>query len=430
MDNTKPLTIPWSIIKKILFRFAFLFFVLYIFFNPNGVFPYFGVAFEYYITTFHKLIPWIGKHILHLSYDIYTFTNGSGDTTYDYAVLLFLTGMAVLGCLVWTIIDRRRKSYNALYYWLTVIVRYYLAFTMLNYGFGKIFKLQFPFPGPNVLLEAYGNSSPMRLAWAFFGYSEGYNYFTGFCEIISGALLLFRRTTRLGAIFSLAVAGNIMAVNYSFDVCVKLLSTIMVIMAIFLIMQDRKRQIDFFFRNRQTVPENMFVPRFRKKWGNISMVVFKYVILAFVLGAFIYGASSALKKYGENAVKPPLYGIYNVQTFIRNKDTLPPLITDTTRWRRLVVSSPGYCSIKLMNDSSKFYSFEPDTVTRKILVYDVSNMSKKSYLGYAFIGADSLLLNGKFFDDSVNITMKKYDLDNFLLKNRGFHFINERPFNR
>lgn len=148
---------------KVAIRFFFLFFVLYIFFNPNGVFPGIDTLFGIYIEPFHKLIPWIGKHILHLSYDITVFTNGSGDTTYDYVVIFLIFFLSVAGCLIWSVLDRRRASYNQLYYWLTVLIRYYAAFTMLTYGFVKVFKLQFPSPSLNRLILPYGDSSSMSI---------------------------------------------------------------------------------------------------------------------------------------------------------------------------------------------------------------------------------------------------------------------------
>lgn len=430
MEQVISASMPWSFIKKILLRFGFLFFVLYIFFNPNGVLPYFDKVYGIYIVPFHNLIRWIGKHVLHLSYDVIHPFTGSGDTTYDYLILLLLTSLSIFGCIIWTLIDHRRKSYNTLYYWLTTIVRYYVAFTMFSYGFYKIFKLQFPFPSPIGLLEPYGNSSPMHLAWSFFGYSTGYNYFTGTAEVLCGLLLVFRRTTRLGAVLSLVVAGNIMAVNYSFDVCVKLISTALVIMSLFLMLQDWKRLANFFILNRYTEPERMHVPQFRKKWISNSIAAFKYILIVFVLYQGISSTVSDLSKYGDKAPKQPLYGIYNVQTFVRNNDTLPPLTTDTSRWQKLVVSNYGRTAIQLMNDSMKAYVFKPDTLTSKIEFYSRTDTSKKSHMVYSFIGNDGLLLKGKLLDDSVIITLKKYDMNNFLLINRGFHFINETPFNK
>ena len=421
---------PWSFTQKIAFRFFFALFLLYIFFNPNGVLPYSDYVFDFYIPLFHKLMVWIAKNILHLSYPLTVFTNGSGDTTYDYVVVFFIAIAAVAASLVWSLADRKTKSYNKLYYWLCVIIRYYVAITMFSYGFVKIFKLQFPFFSPDRLLEPYGNSSPMGLAWSFLGFSKGYNYVMGSAEILSGALLLFRRTTTFGALVTLVVAGNVMAINYCFDVPVKLLSTALVVMALFLLAKDIHRLINFFFLNKPVSAANIAAPIFKKKWQNIVTVIVKYGLILYVLFTNFQQASSAMKQYGDAAPRPPLYGIYNVETFIRNKDTVASLATDTVRWKQLIVSYPQYAFTKMMNDSIKGFAFRPDTVTRKIEMFSYTDTTKKSNFLYSFPAKDILLLSGKLDDDSVIIEMRKYDLNNFRLVNRGFHWVNEYPFNR
>ncbi len=381
MENTP--AIPWGFTQKLVFRFFLILFLLYIFFNPNGVLPYSDYIFNFYIPPFHKLMLWIAKNILHLSYPVTVFTNGSGDTTYDYVVIFFITAVAVTASVVWSILDKRITTYNKLFYWLCVIVRYYVAITMFAYGFVKVFKLQFPFFSPDRLLEPYGNSSPMGLAWNFLGFSRGYNYVTGGAEILSGTLLLFRRTATLGAIVTLVVAGNVMAINYCFDVPVKLLSTALVLMALFLLAKDIHRLINFFFLNKPTPAANIAPPVFRKKWQNITMAIVKYGLILYVMIINIQQALSAMKQYGDAAPRSPLYGIYNVETFIRNKDTAASLATDTVRW-----------------------------------------------IVYSFLQKDVLLLSGKLYNDSVMIEMKKYDLNNFRLISQGFRWVNEYPFNR
>jgi hypothetical protein len=72
----------------------------------------------------------------------------------------------------------------------------------------------------------------MGLAWAFLGFSKGYILFMGLAEICAG-LLLFRRTMTFGAIITLMTAMNVMAVNYFYDVPVKILSTHLVLMTLF-----------------------------------------------------------------------------------------------------------------------------------------------------------------------------------------------------
>jgi len=430
MTTTTAEPVYWSAGRKIALRFFLLFFVLYVLLNPNGVLPYIDVAYSAYIPPFQKLIVWLAAHVLHLSKPVTTFTNGSGDTTYDYLALLFAGVVSIIGAIIWSIADRKARNYNNLFYWLTVIVRYYVAITMVTYGCVKIIKLQFPAPSPDRLLEPFGNASPMGLAWTYMGYSTGFNYFTGIAELSCGLLLFFRRTATLGAIVGLVVAGNIMAINYAFDVPVKLLSTMLVVMCIYLLSKDAIRLINFFFLNKPAQPANLGRHLFKKRWKNVTLTTLKYLLLAYTLILTFYGDIRAMSQYGDAAKKPPLYGIYNVQSFVRNKDTIAPLKTDTTRWDKLTISYSGAARLIMMNDSSKRYNFVLDTAKHTIVMNTYADTVNKAYYTYSQPKKDVLLLKGKFKNDSLSISLKKYDLNNFLLLRRGFHWVNEYPFNR
>ena len=428
MENA--LIAEWTLSKKLIFRFFFIYFLLYIFFNPNGVLPYVDDFYGWYIEPFHTVAVWIGAHILHLKQPITAFTNGSGDTTYDNVIILLMMFLSIVGMIVWSFIDKNRVSYNKLLYWLMVVIRYYVAITMLSYGFYKVIKLQFPFPSFGRLIEPYGNSSPMGLAWSFMGYSTGYNYFTGIAELSCGFLLLFRKTSALGAVVTLVVAGNIMAINYCFDVPVKLLSTALVLMSLFLILKDVKRFSNFFFFNKQAEPANLTPHRFKAKWKNITLSSIKYILIAYTVIFDLYGAIDAEKKYGGKARKPPLYGLYDVKTFIKNKDTLKPLTTDTFRWSKLAVSNEGNVLIKFMTDSTGYFAFKVDSVKKKIVMHTYADTVHKYLLSYDSPKKDSLVIRGAYKKDSIIVGLRKMDVNKFLLVRRGFHWVNEYPFNR
>jgi hypothetical protein len=419
-------------LKTLTFRFFCLFFPLYAFFEFNGVLPFTDALSDWWTQPFHRLIPWLAQPFLHTPVTV--FTNGSGDTTYDYLVIGFLFLLSLIGCTIWSILDRHRHSYPALQYWLTAFVRYYLAFTMLNYGMVKVIKLQFPFPGIGRLLEPYGNSSPMGLAWTFMGYSRGYNYFAGFAEVIAGLLLLFRRTTTFGALVALAVSANIMAMNYCFDIPVKLLSTIMVMMSLYLLSENAGQLFNAFFRNKEarfTHPQP-FVPK-KRTWF-LTIRIFKCLLIAYTLFGLIYSDIGAMKQYGDMAPTTTLQGVYNIKTFIRNKDTLAPLQTDTLRWKQLVLDgSPtyGYASIRSMNDSAKgYFSFKPDTIQHTITLTAYADSTNKYTFHYRLPKKDSMILLGAWKKDSLEIHLKLADWKNLLLVRRGFHWINEYPLNR
>ena len=420
----------WSPAQKIAFRFFALLFVLYIFFNPNGVLPYTDTLSGYYLIPFHWLVPWIGKHILHLAKPITVFTNGSGDTTYDYVTVLLLASVAALGTIVWSVTGRNTKNYNKLFYWLAVVIRYYAGITMVAYGSFKVIKLQFPSPSLGRLQEPLGDMSPMGLAWTYLGYSTGFNYFAGIAELAAGVLLFFRKTTTLGAILLLVVAGNIMAINYCFDVPVKLLATTLVAMSLFLLVRDTQRLLNFFFRNLDAPPSNLTPHRFKASWKNITLTVIKYVLIIYTIGGTFFGAIQSAAQYGEGAKKPPLYGIYKVESFILNKETLPPLTTDTVRWAKMTVSYAEGVQIKMMNDSVKFFAFKPDTVKHKITAYTYADTVHKFNLTYTVQKPDIIFLNGKWKKDSVDVKLRRLDPNKFKLVSRGFHWVNEYPLNR
>src|SRR5882762_4283274 len=101
----------WTSDKKILFRFFFLFFLLFIITENNGAYPFWEIIFHYPQEWLHHFIPWVGKNILHLSYDITVFTNGSGDTTYDWLIVLVTFIIALAGTTIWSLLDRNQGNY-------------------------------------------------------------------------------------------------------------------------------------------------------------------------------------------------------------------------------------------------------------------------------------------------------------------------------
>ncbi|MCW8314003.1 hypothetical protein K7A41_22435 [Sphingobacterium sp. InxBP1] len=162
----------WSLFRKAVFRFLFMFITSFIFVFNNGTFPLYG-----YINTplndlMHLVTPWFAKTVLGYTYDYSIFVNGSGDTSYAWVSLLLLITFALAASLIWSLTDSKRPHYNTLYYWLTVLIRYYIAFMLINYGVIKVMHAQMPPPTLTRLIQPLGEFSPMGLAWTFIGYSK------------------------------------------------------------------------------------------------------------------------------------------------------------------------------------------------------------------------------------------------------------------
>src|ERR1043165_6968525 len=230
----------WSLPQRVAFRFIFAYFAFYVTTLSLSTFPfasYFGI---YQLSLWDRLVPWVGATFLGLEVAPQEFSAG-GDLLFNYVQAFAGALIAAAVAAVWSIVDWRRAAYPRLTAALRHGVRFVLAVILLGYGFHKVFNVQFPPIGPDRLTETYGESSPSGLLWTFMGFSPAYVCFSGAAEVLGATLLLFRRTTTLGALVLVGVMCNVVMLNFCYDVGVKLFSVHLLAMAAFLMLPDASR---------------------------------------------------------------------------------------------------------------------------------------------------------------------------------------------
>ena len=419
----------WHIAQRIAFRFVFAYFVLYIIPFPVEQLPFTTALIEKYNNFWHAIVPWVGKHILHLSYDITVFQNGSGDTTYNYVqVLCFLT-LAAAAALIWSALDRRRLSYERLHQWLRLYIRFSLASAMIGYGAVKVIPLQMPAPFLTRLIEPYGDSSPMGLLWTFIGASKGFEIFTGCAEMLGGVLLILPRTTLLGALICLADTTQIFILNMCYDVPVKLYSFHLLLMSVILIAPDLRRLANLFLFNRsvEAVKSYQF---FQRKWLNRGALALQILFGLYLIGSSFYGGYQQSKVYGERAPKPPLYGIWLVDEFSVDGQVRPPLLTDTTRWQRVIFQFNGSLTIQPMSGPNQGFRLDLNAENKTLSLGKRDDPDWKAELTFEESNPELMTLEGELDGRRTYAKLVRFDESKFLLKSRGFHWIQEYPFNR
>src|SRR5215467_6796199 len=109
--------------------------------------------------------------------------------------------------------DRRRVEYAKLHKWFFVFVRFALAAQMFYYGMAKIIPIQFMPPALTTLVQPVGNLPLSTLLWVFVGGSPVYQLFAGAAELAAAALLVFPRSTPLGALITVADMTQVLALN-------------------------------------------------------------------------------------------------------------------------------------------------------------------------------------------------------------------------
>jgi uncharacterized membrane protein YphA (DoxX/SURF4 family) len=415
----------WPLSQRIAFRFLCVYFILYGL-GHNGLMNMIPGLNTLYAGAWRQLVPWVAIHVFHLSGSgtVYSPNNGSGDSTLDYVHHFCYLAIAALAAVVWSILDRKRLNYREAHAWLRIWVRYALALTLFSYGFAKIFPVQFQPPSLARLMEPLHSFSPMGLLWMFMGFSPAYTIFAGAAETLGGLLLLFRRTTTLGALVSAAVLLNVVVLNFCYDVPVKLYSLNLLCMAIFLMAPDLGRLTRVLVLNRPTKPSMLDNVLFTARPVRIASIMVKTLFIAVILSGRIVGGFHYWRSVHAR-VKPPLYGVWQVEKFVRNGKEVPA--SESGTWRTVIFDGQEFMLVDLGDEARDNFSTQYDAAA-SVVRLRIQGGGAPNDFHYNSSG-ERATLSGRLGADELSIEMRRID-PGFLLTHRGFHWINERPFNR
>ena len=421
----------WSTATKIAFRFAFAYFLLYVYPRPVGSLGAGTVYGNPLRDMWHAVVPWVGIHVLHLAGDLTEVANGSGDQLYDYVLWLCIAAAAAMATVVWSTLDRKRRNYEQLYQWMRVFVRIVVAVAMITYGSDKLWRMQFPAPGLARYVDTFGRTSPMGLLWATMGTSRAYSFFGGVGEMLGGLLLLVPRFTALGALVTGAVMTNVLMLNFGYDVPRKIYSIHLIAFCLFLLIPDMRRIADFFVLNRQTQLSPP-VPLFRDRTMNYGIVALQALI---GVGALFLLCTQAHKDQVKNEtyITAAVRGIWSVDQFALDQVPRPPLLTENDRWQNVIFDQPNALVIQTMDGVQKRYYLRLDTANQKFFLWSPPDKHWNASFTYQASTPDRLILEGQFDGKHISAELQRINLsdpERFLLLNRGVHWVNQFPQNR
>jgi len=423
----------WSLASRSAFRFCFVYFGWYcvatqilgsLFPIPKVDIPDLSSFWPMRQVTF-----WIAAHIFHAQLPLVYTDSGSGDKTFDWVLVFWQLVVSALATVIWSVLDRKRQNYVTLYKWFRVFVRIGLAGQMLAYGMDKVIPLQMPFPFLTRLLEPFRDFSPMGVLWASIGASPAYETFAGCAEMLAGILLIFPRTAMLGALVCAADMTQVFMLNMTYDVPVKLLSFHLLLMALFLVAPDFYRLADFFFRNHAVQPSTQ--PQlFQTRRANRIALGAQIVFGIWLLGMNAYGAWIESHTYGAGRTTSVLYGIWNVDELSIDGQLRSPLLNDYDRWHRAVFDFPQSVAFQRMDDSFAWYGAAINVNDKSIALTKSRDKNWKGNLTFQRVGQDRLILDGSMDSHKIHMQLQLVDRSKFPLISRGFHWIQEYPFNR
>jgi len=428
----EPAQTPWHLATRITFRFCFVYLGLYVLFTqmlrsliPFPIpFPQFGVT-----APMKNMVGWVGAHVLHVAKGVAPHPTGSGDTIYDWSQVVTLLLIAAIASAIWSFVARDRREHARLNKWFRVFIRFALATTFVSYGFSKVPPLQMPTTFLARLVEPYGNFSPMGVLWYSIGASPAYEMFAGAAEVFAASLLFIPRTAGLGSMVALMDSIAIFTLNMTYDVPVKLFSFHLVLMSLFLLAPNLVRLRDFFVLQRATAvrrEEALGSTDRARRNSVIAQIVYGGLVL--VLGA--YGGYQGWTRFGGGAPKSPLYGIWEIQRLTVDGRDSPALVSDSARWRRVVFQGPSTVTFQRMNDSLVMFGTKIHASANSIEVTQFDSARTKSTLTFERPAKDRLLLDGTLDKHAVHMELSYRDPDSFLIRSRGFNWVQEYPYNK
>jgi uncharacterized membrane protein YphA (DoxX/SURF4 family) len=422
---------PWW--ARVGFRFAFVFWLL--FFVADGgldlllwVWPWLS-RHENSAASWptDKLSIWVGRHVFHLSGEAaLPHVTGSGDTALAWIGCLVALVVALAGCAVWSAVSEvraRRTEYRTLYAWLRLALRFLLASTLLSYGFAKVFDLQFSPPLAYRLNETYGNSSPMGLLWTFMGTSVPYTVFAGLAEVVPGVLLFFRRTSTAGAMMSAAVMLNVAMLNFCYDVPVKLYSTELLLLSLFLLLPDFAPMWRFFVLRREAALTGVWVRRSERKPLRIAAHCMQALVMAYLLYSNVKSGYTEHKE--RLASTTPNAQTLGGSWMVDNSTGWPT----EEQWKSVrfdVMPGQGknYAAVTLANGKPAYYFFTPISAAHQM--HFLAKQGCELY--WQREGTDYANLKGTWAGSPVTLRLHVQPVPPLL--SRGFHWVQEYPYNR
>jgi hypothetical protein len=391
----------------------------------------YGEAYAWLTTKKLDACTRVGDRVLHV--EVINQPTGSGDTMRAYVGCLCAIAIAAVAAALWTtvvlLVQRRKPDWHpdgSLHGAVRVVVRFYLCMMLLGYGFAKAFPLQFSEPSSFRLAQQLGDMSPMGLLWTFMGFSPTYQSFTGAVEVLAGLLLTTRRTTLLGSLVTLAAMTHIFSLNMCFDVPVKLYSFHYLVMAMFLIAPELPRLIRALVLGRAVEAQS-----FRPLLGNVALDRVAVVLRTLLVVAMVYGQiHGSYKRWNDMYGGPPAPVVGRWDLVSMQVDAKEPDKDDPIYWSWLDFSNRKTMRLAGPKPPNVVYLTTWNREDKKLTLAKVRTPEWLATFTYDLPEPDKLELQGSMDGKAVSASLKRAPEKSYELTNRGFHWIQELPYNR
>jgi hypothetical protein len=253
-----------------------------------------------------------------------------------HAAILLTIILAVVGGLIWAKVDEKKGNNELIEDYARIANRYALAAGMIIYGLPMLFAVAVRQPDPVDWASLIAEFRAHDIMEFGIGYAPVYEAYTGALQVLAGALLLWRRTTKIGALMTVLALGNTAFMIAGFthggtrlEFGFVGLVGYFTLMALIILAPEGQRLLDFLVFARPAVkPASVSRPRPTLVSEQTTRIV-KATAIALIVLPPLLRTYSMLQ---DARAKSPLYGAYRVERFVKNGQTVPLSIDAPSRW--------------------------------------------------------------------------------------------------
>lgn len=223
---------------------------------------------------------------------------------------------------LWTAAASRRRDR-----WLADLahgaVAAIIAGVLIIYVVAKIYGGQFGPPLEVELDTRLRDLSGFQLTWRFFGYSFAYAMFVAAGQGLGAALLCFARTRLLGACLLAPILANIAVLNVTHHIPVRLLSTVLLVLDLYLVAALGGRRLVAFFFGGHVTPRPFGPVRWQLAAIKAALLVAWFAAMAIQFAALRESVWQ----------KSPVHGTWDVVEVSRDRGA--PAASHVGEWQRI-----------------------------------------------------------------------------------------------
>ena len=381
---------------------------------PNPWFTYRGLG---RLWPMREITQWVARTFFGV--DVPLDDVSGGETVFFWIQWSWLIVASVVITAFWSVLDRRRnvtpslprRSSERAKAGRRMAVRVLLAASMIEYGMTKVIPTQFPEPPLTALVTPAGEMTLSALLWTTIGSAPAYQIATGCVEVLAGVLLLLPWTVPLGALLALVSLLQVLLLNLTFDIGVKLVTAHLIGLAVILLVPAIRLKTDTTLEVRLKADTTI---------GRL---------LPLALGVYLLATQAWInwsfwQVGGGGRPKSVLYGIWDVERLTVDGQTRPAESNDyDRRWRRVIFDSPDVVVFQRTDDSFARYGVSIDAATGTLALRKGASRTWTSRFTYDRASDGRLGLDGAMDGHRIQADLRRMDPSAFPLLNSGFRWV-------